>query len=336
MSKIAHWFSRVCQSVHTYTQRDENRNVALLMFWLIIQTSAFTLVTPYFFTLKNFLNLCKQTAELGMIMVPLAMVLLSGNIDLSMGSVMGVCAISLAKLLKAEVPMLVSIPIVIVLGGLLGSLNGMFVAKLHLAGIVATIGTQVMLRGVCYILTGGRPVSGLPSEFLDIAKWKVFGIPATFVIMLVFFAAAIFIMKRTKFGMKLHSVGYNSRTSIYSGINADRIKMWLYVFSGAVGAIAATFMLTRFASAESAFGTGYDTEVLTSMLVGGMSIAGGSGNLIGALLGLFTISMLRNGMTHMEISSLYQQMVLGVLILISAAKLKCRPKKEKNTKKLIV
>lgn len=310
------------QPVLSYMKRDGNRNVVLLIGYLILQTMVLSLVTPYFFTVVNFINLMRQTAELGMITIPIAMLILTGNIDLSVGAVMGVCAISLARMLKAGMNIGFAVLITILLGAAMGCINGFFVAKLHLAGIVATIGTQVMLRGVCFILTGGRPVSGLPVAFLDAAKWNIAGIPMTFILMIAAFAVALFIMKRTSFGVKLHAIGYNPKASSFSGINADMTKFWLYVLSGAVAAIAATFMLTRFASAESAFATGYDTDVLTSVLVGGMSIAGGSGNLLGALLGLLTISSLRNGMNHLEISSLYQQMVLGALIVISAAKWK--------------
>lgn len=311
--------NKAVRSLENYMKRDGNRNVVLLVGYFIVQTIAFSLLTPYFFTAANFINLMRQTAELGMITIPIAMLILTGNIDLSVGAVMGVCAISLAKMLKAGMNIGLAVLITLCIGAFMGCINGFFVAKLHLAGIVATIGTQVMLRGACFILTGGRPVSGLPKEFLAVAKWNVAGVPATFLIMLAAFCCAIFIMKRTSFGMKLHAIGYNPKASTFSGIKSDKIKFGLYVLSGTVAAIAAAFMLTRFASAESAFATGYDTDVLTSVLVGGMSIAGGSGNLLGALLGLLTIGSLRNGMNHMEISALYQQMVLGALIVISAA-----------------
>ena len=314
--------SRLVEVIRGYTKRDGNRNVFLLVCYLAVQTVVLSFATPYFFTAVNFMNLMRQMAELGMITIPIAMLILTGNIDLSVGAVMGVCAISLARMLRSGMNMGIAILLTMLLGAGLGCINGFFVAKLHLAGIVATIGTQVMLRGVCFILTGGRPVSGLPPAFLEIAKWQVLGIPFTFLLMIAGFAVAAFLMKRTSFGLKLHAIGYNPKASSFSGIQSDRMKFRLYVLSGLVASIAAMFMLTRFASAESAFGTGYDTDVLTSVLVGGMSIMGGSGNLLGALLGLLTISSLRNGMNHLEISSLYQQVVLGALIVISAAKWK--------------
>ncbi len=312
--------SKVKNCISSYMKRDGNRNVVLLIAFMAVQILFFSQVTEYFLGISNFVNLMRQTAELGMVTIPLAMLILTGNIDLSVGAVMGVCAISLARMLRAGMNIGLSILITLCIGALMGCINGFFVAKLHLAGIVATIGTQVMLRGACFILTGGRPVSGLPKEFLDVAKWNLFGIPFTFILMIAAFVIAIFIMQRTSFGIKLHAIGYNAKASKFSGIQSDKLKFWLYVLSGTVAAIAATFMLTRFASAESAFGTGYDTDVLTSVLIGGMSIAGGSGNLLGALLGVLTIGTLRNGMNHLEISALYQQMVLGALIVISAAK----------------
>lgn len=303
-----------------YTATEGNRNVVLLVGYLLVQTLAFALLTDHFFSGSNFRNLMRQVAELGMVTVPFAMLLLTGNIDLSVSAIMGVCAITLARLLRAGAPVSLSILAVVAVGALIGALNGFFVARLKLAGIVATIGTQVMFRGICYILTGGRPVSGMPRPFLAASRWNVAGVPATFIIMLAMFAAGVWAMKYTSFGIKLHAIGFNSRASQFSGVRSDWIKFWLYVLSGAVSAVCGVFMLTRFASAESAFGYGYDTDALTSVLVGGMSIAGGSGNLVGALLGVLTIGSLRNGLNHMEISSLYQQILLGALIVVSAAK----------------
>lgn len=308
--------------IRDYFLREGNRNVVLLVCYLALQLLVLASVTDHFFSGINFRNLMRQTAELGMITLPFAMLILTGNIDLSISAIIGVCAISLAQMLKHGMPISVSLLLTLLIGAAIGAINGFFVAKLKLAGIVATIGTQVMFRGICYILTGGRPVSGLPRAFTSVSRWNVWGAPMTFIIMLAMFGVGLWFMKYTSFGIKLHAIGYNSRASIFSGVHSDRIKFLLYVFSGAVGAVAGTFMLTRFASAESAFGFGYDTDALTSVLVGGMSIGGGSGNLLGALLGVLTIGSLRNGLNHLEISSLYQQIVLGVLIVVSAAKWK--------------
>lgn len=310
----------VFRKLRDYFTREGNRNVVLLVCYLVLQLLVLSAVTDHFFSWINFRNIMRQTAELGMITVPFAMLILTGNIDLSISAVIGVCAISLAQMLKHGVPIPAALFLTLLIGAAIGAINGFFVAKLKLAGIVATIGTQVMFRGICYILTGGRPVSGLPRSFTGVSRWNAGGVPMTFIIMLAMFGVGIWLMKYTTFGIKLHAIGYNSRASIFSGVHANRIKFLLYVFSGAVGAVAGAFMLTRFASAESAFGFGYDTDALTSVLVGGMSIGGGSGNLLGALLGVLTIGSLRNGLNHLEISSLYQQIVLGALIVISAAK----------------
>lgn len=313
---------KIISGVKRYSQKDGNRNIVLLIFYLIIQTAVFASLTPFFLTSANIQNLMRQTAELGMVTIPLAIILMTGNIDMSIGSVMGVCAISLARLLKMGVNIWVAVLITILIGAFLGSINGFLVAKMHLAGIVATLGTQVMLRGVCNILTGGRPVSGLPREFLAVANIRILGMPISFIVMIIVFIIAIFIMQRTTFGVKIHAIGYNPKTSEYSGLNSDKIKFILFTLSGAVAAVAATFMLMRFASAEAKFASGYDTDTLTSLLIGGISIAGGSGNMMGALLGFITIATLRNGLNHLGVSSIYQTVILGVLIIISAVNFK--------------
>lgn len=306
------------QGLISYSKKDGNKNVILLILYLIVQTIVFGIVTPYFLTLSNFQNLMRQTAELGMVTIPLAIILMTGNIDLSIGSVMGVSAISLARFLKMGISIPVAVFLAILIGMFLGAINGVLVAKFNLEGIVATLGMQVMLRGVCYILTGGRPVSGLPKEFLAISKIQIGIVPLSFIVMLIIFMIAIFIMQKTTFGIKIHAIGYNSRTSTFSGINAEKIKFTLFTLSGAIAALAAMFMLTRFASAESEFASGYDTDTLTSLLIGGISIAGGSGNMVGAFLGFITISTLRNGLNHIGVSAIYQQFILGALIILFA------------------
>ena len=312
----------IVTGIKNYSEKDGNKNIVLLAVYLMIQTGVFAMLTPFFITAANFQNLMRQTAELGMVTIPLAIILMTGNIDLSIGSVMGVCAISLARLLKTGMNIWLAVLITILIGAAIGSLNGFLVARMHLAGIVATLGTQVMLRGVCNILTGGRPVSGLPEQFLSYANIRIFGMPVSFIFMAVIFMAAIFIMQKTSFRIRVHAIGYNPRTSIYSGLGSDKIKFIMFTLSGAVAAIAAAFMLMRFASAESKFASGYDTDTLTSLLIGGISIAGGSGNMIGALLGFITIATLRNGLNHMGISAIFQTVILGILIIISAVNFK--------------
>ncbi len=307
-----------------YIKKDGNRNVVLLIVYLVIQTTAFSILLPNFMTVSNFQNLMRQSAELGMVSIPLAIVLMTGNIDLSIGSVMGVCAISMARMLRAGLPIPAAVLFTVCIGALAGSLNGFCVAKLHLDGLVATIGTQVMLRGFCYILTGGRSVSGLPSEFTRMSKMYVLGVPISFLLMLAIFAVAIFVMQKTRIGIQVHAVGYNARASRFSGIEADKIKFRLFVMSGCVAAIASMFMLMRFASAESEFANGYDTDTLVAILLGGINIAGGSGNMLGAFLGLITVAILKNGLNHIGMTATYQQFIVGLLIVISAVRL---PKK---------
>lgn len=310
------------KNLKAYMKKSGNRNVVLLVIYIVIQTIFFASVTPFFFTGANFQNLMRQTAELGMVCIPLSIILLTGNIDLSIGSVMGVCAISLARMLKVGMSIPLSILLTILIGALVGSLNGFFVAKLGLDGLVATIGTQVMLRGVCYILTGGRPVSGLPSSFTDFSKVQLLGVPISFALMILIFVISIIVMQYTTFGIKIHAIGYNSKASIFSGINATKIKFWLFVLSGSIAAMASMFMLMRFASAESEFANTYDTNTLTAILLGGINISGGSGNMLGPLLGLIAVAMLKNGLNHMQVTAIIQNFIIGLLIIISAINLK--------------
>lgn len=303
----------------------ENRNIYVLGAIFIVQFIFFSFATSDFLSVANFTNVMRQSAELGMVCILLAIILMTGNIDLSIGAVMGVCAISLAKMLKAGMSIPLAILLSVVIGAFIGCLNGFIVARLHLAGIVATLGTQVLFRGICYVLTGGAPVSGLPKEFTDFAKVRILGIPFSFVLMIILFVIATIIMERTSFGVKIHAIGYNATATRYSGINSDLIKFWLFVVSGCMAAIAGMFMLMRFSSAESAFATSYDTSSLTALLLGGIDIGGGKGTMIGGFLGLITIAILKNGLNHMGVQSIVQNFILGLLIIVTAIR-----RKEKN------
>lgn len=192
--------------LRNYMSKNGNRNVVLLVVYLILQTIFFSVATRTFMSGNNMGNLVRQTAELGMVCIPLSMILITGNIDLSVGSVMGVTAITMAWFLKWGYSIPVVLLIGMAIGALVGSINGLLVSKLNLAGIVVTIGTQVMLRGVCYILTGGRPVSGLPRAFIQISKIKICGLSISFLVMIIMFVFAILIMQRTSVGIKIHAI----------------------------------------------------------------------------------------------------------------------------------
>lgn len=281
-----------------------------------IELLLFTFLAPYFASPRNFKNILRQVAEIGIMAVPLTLLLISGHMDLSVGSVLGLSGVVTGMLLRDGL----GIPLALVAGAaagvLVGLLNGFLIGRLKIQGVVVTIGTQVMIRGLCYIITEGRAVSGYPKAFFAINK-EILGIPPSVLVWLLLSAATIFILERSYIGRNIKAIGNNQQTALYSGVRVTKYKVLLFTFCGLITAIASIFLIGRISSAEATLGSGYELDVITAALLGGISIMGGSGKLQGAMLGIVIIGVLRNGLNMMGMSVIYQSIILGVLLLIA-------------------
>lgn len=286
-----------------------------------IELLLFSLFAPYFATPKNFKNILRQVAEIGMMAVPLTMLLISGHMDLSVGSILGLSGVVTGMLLKQGFAIPLALGAGIVAGTLVGLLNGFLIGQLKIQGVVVTIGTQVMIRGLCYIITEGRAVSGYPKAFFLINK-EILGIPPSVLVWLALSAGAIFILERSYVGRNIKAIGNNQNTALYSGVRVARYKVLLFTVCGLITAIASIFLIGRISSAEATLGAGYELDVITAALLGGVSIMGGSGKLQGAMLGIVIIGVLRNGLNMMGMSVIYQSIILGVLLLIAVVERK--------------
>lgn len=291
----------------------------LLLVLIGVMLLVFSSQSPYFLGKRNLLNIAKQIAEIGFISVALSMTVITGNVDIAVGSVLGLSSILLAKMLLAGTPIAVAVLVTLLIGIVLGAFNGYFVGKLGMQGIVVTIGSSVLIRGFCYIVTGGRPVSGLPQAFLGSSAVSVLSLPLSFVVLLLLFVAAEFAMRKTFIGEYGYAIGNNQQTALYSGVPVSSFKLGLFALNGLMSALAAIFLLARLGSAEASSGTGIEMDALTSVLIGGISIFGGKGRVINTLLGLVLIGILRNGFNLIGISSLYQSVILGFLIILTIA-----------------
>lgn len=282
----------------------------------------FGLLAPYFLTVGNLLNILRQISEIGMISIPLTFLLLSGHMDLSVGSIVGVCGITCGMLLRAGQPVVLAILAGIAAGAVVGFVNGVIVGKLKIQAVVVTIGTQVMFRGLCYIMTSGRAVSGYPLSFYVLGGGDILGLPISVLVLGVCYVGAWFVLERTYFGRYILAIGNNQNTTRYSGIRVDRVKILLFTFCGIMTAVASVFLISRLSSAEATLGSGYELDIITAALIGGIDINGGSGKLQGTFLGILIIGILRNGLNLMGLSVIYQSIILGVLLLVAVAKRK--------------
>ena len=203
----------------------------------------------------------------------------------------------------------------------MGFMNGVIVGKLKIQAVVVTIGTQVMFRGLCYIMTSGRAVSGYPLSFFVLGTGDILGLPISVLVLAACYLGAWFVLERTYLGRYILAIGNNQNTTRYSGIRVDRVKMLLFVFCGVMTAIASVFLIRAFQRRGHA-GFGLRLDIITAALIGGIDINGGSGKLQGTFLGILIIGILRNGLNLMGLSVIYQSIILGVLLLVAVAKRK--------------
>lgn len=303
-------------------QRDRKQKNTAIVLLVIIAAMAviFTVASDTFLTRRNTMNLMRQTAETGMIVITVALLVISRDIDVSMGSAIGLCCISLGLILHSNIPIPLALLLVVAIGAIIGSFNGVLIAMLKLPGMVATTGTSILLRGLCYVFSKGYPVSGFDDAFLKIGRIRYFNlIPLSFLLMVLIAAAAHLLMEKSSFGLRIRALGSNPRTAVYSGIRVAKNKLLLCVLNGAVIGFASFFLLARMGSAEATTGQGFDLDILASCLLGGLSLSGGKGNISTVFLGLMGIGIMRNGLNQLSMPSIYQEIILGGVIALNAA-----------------
>jgi len=283
----------------------------------------FSIFAPYFASPRNVTNILKQASEIGMMTVPLTLLLISGYMDLSVGSILGLSGVIAGMLMKNGCAIPLAIAAGMAAGVAVGLLNGFLIGGLKIQGVVVTIGTQVMIRGLCYIITEGRAVSGYPKAFFILNK-TVLGLPVSVWVWLLLSAVTILVLERSYIGRNIKAIGNNANTALYSGVHTTRYKVLLFAFCGLITSIASIFFIARISSAEATLGNGYELDVITAALLGGVSIMGGSGTLQGAMLGILIIGVLRNGLNMMGMSVIYQSIIMGVLLLIAVVERKGR------------
>lgn len=296
----------------------------LLLILLVAVVMFFSFQSPYFLTVENFMNVLNQMTEIGLIAIPMTLVIISGAMDLSVGSILGLSALAMGMAHQSGLNIWLSVLIALAVGALSGAVNGYLIARHKMQAIVVTIGMLVMLRGLIYVLNEGRPISGYPDAFYFLGQGYVLGIPFNAIFLMIMFAMFMFIMKRTRFGRYVYGLGNSEEVVRYSGIPVVRLRFVLFVLSGLFSALAGVFMVSRLASAEAVSGTNIELDVITAILIGGTHIFGGRGSLAGTFLGLLLIVFLRNGLNLMGVSVLYQSVILGILVLIAVGKQKER------------
>lgn len=286
---------------------------------LILLVVFFAIMAPSFLSINNLLNVLRQMSIIGVCAVGMTLVILTGGIDLSVGSVLGVCAVVGALLLSSGVPIWLSVIIVVLVGILTGAFNGFLVTEIGIAPIIATLGVMIALRGVAYILTGGLPIYGLPESFIFLGQGYILGIPVPVYFLIAAFLLGAFLLNKTAFGRSVYALGGNVEATRLSGISIRKTTYKIYVLAGALYAVAGLLLLARANSGQPKAGDGYEMDIITSCVLGGISVSGGQGRISGVIYGVLIIGVLTNGMILMNVNEYWQWVVKGAVLLLAVS-----------------
>jgi ribose transport system permease protein len=274
-----------------------------------------TAFTPHFLTVSNLLNVMEQTSINAVIAVGMTFVILSGGIDLSVGSLVALSGVVMASALQSGAPIPVALLAGLLAGALCGLVNGSLVTLGRLPPFIATLGMMSVARGAALLFTDGRPVSGFSPEFRTLATGRVAMVPVPVLVTIGVYVVAHLVLTRTRFGRYVYAIGGNEEATRLSGVPVRFHKAMVYALSGLVSALAAAILTARLNSAQPIAGMMYELDAIAATVIGGTSLLGGQGRVSGTLIGALIMGVLRNGLNLLGISSFLQQVVIGLVIV---------------------
>lgn len=287
-----------------------------IVFVLLVLCVFLSIYTDSFLNKENIVNITRQVSINGILAIGMTVVVLTGGIDLSVGSLVALSGVITAGLLRNQgLPIWEVIPITLAVAAGMGAISGYFVAYWRAAPFVVTLAMMTTARGMTFVYSNGRPISPLPQEFLWIGKGNVLGIPIPVLIFMGVFVAGYVMLRYFRIGRYIYAVGGNETAAIVSGINTKRVKMFAYAFSGLLCGLAAIILTARVSAGLPQAGQSYELDAIAATVIGGTSLAGGRGRLWGTLVGALLLGVVNNGLDLTEVSSFYQQIIKGLIIL---------------------
>lgn len=292
------------------------REFSLILIIVIIGLGL-QLITGRFFTVPNLNAISLGFATSAIIVAGMTAALVSGGFDLSVGSVFAMGGVAAATALRADVSIPVSMAIGVCVGGLAGLINGLLITKVQINPFITTLGMMGIARGVSLAITEGSPLAQLPPAFLVYGQGKILGIPNLILIALAIILIGDLLMRRASAFRQIYYVGGNEEAARLSGINVDRVKIAVYTISGLLAALAGVLSVSRFTVADPGSGVGEELRIIAACIIGGCSLRGGKGTVIGGLLGLIFVGFINNGMTLLRVAVYWQQLSMGVVLLLA-------------------
>lgn len=285
---------------------------------LIVIVIVFSILSPYFLTSRNLINIFGQISEIGIMAVGAALVIITGGIDLSVGAVLAVSLMINAWLYQdIHVPFLLSLFIGLLVGAFIGFINGFLSTYGRLQPFVATLATMSACSGIALFITNGSPITGFPNYYLAITSVRIFGIPLQSIILISVYLIAAFWLRFRPYGRSLYAIGGNEEVARLSGLNTQRIKVGVYVIAGVLAAFGGVIVGSRLDSAQPTAGISDLLSVIAVVVIGGASLSGGSGSMLGTFIGLLIIGVLQNGMSLINVSPNLQPVVIGIAIILA-------------------
>ncbi|GAB3263321.1 sugar ABC transporter permease [Larkinella harenae] len=274
------------------------------------------MLTPRFLTVSNLMIIVTQVSINALLAFGVTFVIITGGIDLSIGSTVAVTGVVAALFAHPDTyPVIVPVLAGLAAGLLLGAFNGLVVTKSKVPPFIVTLGTMTIGRGLALILSKGRPVSNLSDSFNFIGGGQLLGIPTPIIILIVFFIICSVLLKKTVLGRYMYAVGGNEQAAKASGIQLNKVKMVVYTLCGGLAALAGILLTSRITTGQPNAGAGFELDAIAAAIIGGTSTSGGTGTMTGTLIGALLIGVISNGLDLMNVTSYYQQVVMGIIII---------------------
>jgi len=273
-------------------------------------------ISPQFLTVSNWTIIITQVSINALLAFGVTFVIITGGIDLSLGSIVAVAGVSAAMLAHPNsYPVMLPIVTALLAGLLMGAFNGFIITKSKIAPFIVTLGTMTIGRGLALILSNGRPVSNLSDSFVFIGSGKILGIPFLIIILIFMFILCSVILNKTILGRYIYAVGGNEQAARASGINVNQVKMAVYSISGLLAGLAGILLTSRITTGQPNAGAGFELDAIAAVVIGGTSTTGGKGSIAGTLIGVLLIGVINNSLDLLNVTSYYQQVVMGVIII---------------------
>lgn len=294
------------------------RHETMLAVILLVALIVLGALNNRFLTLDNLLNQGRLTTEVGLIALPMTFIIITGGIDLSVGSIVGLCAILLGYSWKnLGFPLPLAIGFSLLVGAAAGFLNGIVITRVKVPPLIMTIATLALYRGLAEGISQARSVRGYPEWFYFIGQENLFGVPAQLWLLLIAIVVSAIVLDRTIFGRTLYAIGSNETAARFSGLPVDRVKLMIYTLSGFMAGLSACVLVSRVTTTRSDMGIGYELDVIAAVVLGGTSIFGGVGTIWGTVVGLAMIQLLKNGLALTGVKGDATIVVIGTVLILS-------------------